>query len=220
MQEEALSPFSEQTNLINDINSFLSKNEIFSSTTKNIECSDRYIEGSFRINRDYLVEESLISSMNLWTLENNSSNHSTISPDLIEKWFPGDHSDIGGGVFSTTNGQVISNLSLRWMLGEAIKHGVKFKPGSINKFNEKYTSMGSLFSCVHDFLNIKKAGIIIGELNKGVKTKDVVGLEEIQTFETYLSDNYCLNEENKQVCQKISINGFFFMDFGIFTHWY
>ncbi|KAG0664678.1 hypothetical protein C6P44_000658 [Monosporozyma unispora] len=204
LQEEALSPFSEQTNLINDINSFLSKNEIFSSTTKNIECSDRYIEGSFRINRDYLVEESLISSMNLWTLENNSSNHSTISPDLIEKWFPGDHSDIGGGVFSTTNGQVISNLSLRWMLGEAIKHGVKFKPGSINKFNEKYTSMGSLFSCVHDFLNIKKAGIIIGELNKGVKTKDVVGLEEIQTFETYLSDNYCLNEENKQVCQKIS----------------
>lgn len=205
-QEDLLSPFSEQTNLINEINSFLSQNELFSSTTRNIECSDKYIEGSFHINPNFDMVESFTSSMKLWTIENNNSSHSTISPDIIEKWFPGDHSDVGGGVFTTANGQDISNLSLRWMIGEALKHGVKFKPGSINEFNEIYTSVGSLFSCVHDFLNLKKSGVINGRVsfNSNSKLIDDRELIEVPMVEPIFNGHNCRDEQDRQDCEKIS----------------
>ncbi|CAL9738153.1 hypothetical protein MOSE0_N04478 [Monosporozyma servazzii] len=203
-QDNILSPFSEQTNLINEINSFLSQNELFSSTTRNIECSDKYIEGSFHINQKYDMEESFTSSMKLWTIENNNSSHSTVSPDIIEKWFPGDHSDVGGGVFATGNGQDISNLSLRWMIGEALKHGVKFKPGSINEFNETYTSVGSLFSCVHDFLSVGKSGIINGNVSFNPTLVNESELSDLQMFETLFNKHKCLNGKYTQECEKIS----------------
>lgn len=80
----------------------------------------------------------------------------TLTPDLIEKWFLGDHSDVGGGWGSDcATRENLSNLSLRWMIYEAVKHGVLFKPGSIGEYASKYTSIGSLFSTIHDKLSFR-----------------------------------------------------------------
>lgn len=186
-------PITEQTVLINQINSFLSPTELLTFTSRKVVYSNKSIKGLNDKNREYNIdnendnlgiikvlksqEELPSSSMNLWTMENNTSSHSTISPDLIEKWFPGDHSDVGGGggVYSG-DGQCISNLSLRWMIAEAIKHGVKFKPGSINRFAERYSSKNSLFSCLHDFLDIKNTNIMGGvnkSFNQGLMIRDI-----------------------------------------------
>lgn len=173
-------PITEHTGLINQINSFLSPSELLTFTSKKIVYSNRSTENSNNlgiIKSINLQEELPSSSMNLWTMENNTSSHSTISPDLIEKWFPGDHSDVGGGGWGvySNDGQCVSNLSLRWMIAEAIKYGVKFKPGSINRFAEKYGSKESLFSCLHDFLDLKNTNFMGGinkNFNKNLKIKD------------------------------------------------
>lgn len=75
------------------------------------------------------------------------------SPDLVEKWFPGDHGDVGGGWGPDIDtNQFFSNIPLRWMLAEAIKHGVIFKKNSIHEFAKKYNSLGSLCAPTHDLL--------------------------------------------------------------------
>lgn len=131
---------------------------------------------------------------------------STISSDLIEKWFPGDHTDIGGG---WTNGNcpdpdcidTMSNLSLRWILGESIKYGCKFKNDSIREFAQRYTSMGSLFSCIHDVLAIRTDDQI--HLNSDTLNKKWEKLKKSSsqiklTIEEQISEKYTLN------CQKTS----------------
>ncbi|AMD20608.1 HDL136Cp [Eremothecium sinecaudum] len=77
-----------------------------------------------------------------------------VSSDLIEKWFPGDHSDVGGGwAPDMETEQFISDLPLRWILSEAIKYGVFFKKGVIRQYADSYTSAGSLLSATHDMLS-------------------------------------------------------------------
>ncbi|ODV60466.1 uncharacterized protein ASCRUDRAFT_76444 [Ascoidea rubescens DSM 1968] len=78
------------------------------------------------------------------------------SSDLVEKWFPGTHSDVGGGWYPDENGQYLSNISLRWMLSEAIIFGVMFKKNSIHEFARQFPSLGSLISCEHDLLGYIK----------------------------------------------------------------
>jgi uncharacterized protein (DUF2235 family) len=46
--------------------------------------------------------------------------------DILEVWFPGSHSDIGGGHIKSDSG--IARISLRWMMDEARKAGLAFKP--------------------------------------------------------------------------------------------
>lgn len=88
-----------------------------------------------------------------------------VTPDLIEKWFPGDHSDVGGGWSADcATRENLSNLSMRWMIAEAFKHGVKFKPDSIHEFASKHTTIGSLFSSIHDKLSFNH-GIMLGPLD-------------------------------------------------------
>lgn len=74
--------------------------------------------------------------------------------DIVEMFFPGDHADLGGG-WLTHNGQLLSNVSMRWMLSQAVKFGVLFKTGSIHEFDEKYPSSLSLLAFHHDCLAIK-----------------------------------------------------------------
>lgn len=90
----------------------------------------------------------------------------TVTPDLIEKWFPGDHSDVGGGWGADcSTREDLSNLPMRWMIAEAVKHGVKFKPGSVSSFASKHTTIGSLFSTVHDKLSFNR-GIKLSSLDE------------------------------------------------------
>lgn len=90
----------------------------------------------------------------------------TVSPDLIEKWFPGDHSDVGGGWGSDcATREDLSNLSMRWMISEAFKHGVKFRPGSVTSLASKHTNIGSVFSTIHDKLSFNR-GIKLSALDQ------------------------------------------------------
>lgn len=75
------------------------------------------------------------------------------SKDVVEMFFPGDHSDVGGGWASDLEGGSVSDIALRWILLEAVQHGVVFKPGSIGEFNQEKPILASLLSYHHDVLS-------------------------------------------------------------------
>lgn len=79
-----------------------------------------------------------------------------LSGEYQELWFAGDHCDVGGSWPSDCNGQFSSNLSLRWIISEAIKRGVLFEKSVIVRFCERYSATDSLLSCVHDVLSLRK----------------------------------------------------------------
>lgn len=89
--------------------------------------------------------------------------------DLIEVYFPGNHGDVGGGWEASQNGQVLSSVSLRWMLGHAIKHGVKFQRQSISQWSSNNSPTSSFLSSNHDILALSskspdsRSGIILPE---------------------------------------------------------
>lgn len=130
---------------------------------------------------------------------------STLSSDLVEKWFPGDHTDIGGG---WTNGNcpdpdcidAMSNLSLRWILGESIKFGCKFKKNSIRQFAERHSSMGSLFSCIHDVLSFSDNQI---HLNNETLNKKWENLKKTSS-QIKLNQEEPIVEKYRLNCQKTS----------------
>ena len=73
--------------------------------------------------------------------------------DIKEVWFPGNHGDVGGGwVPDEGTNQCLSNVSLRWMLAEALKFGISFKPGAINEFSSTFPITQSFLSYNHDLL--------------------------------------------------------------------
>lgn len=117
-------------------------------------CSNSTVEGVFHL-RPARYDEPMRSRSETKLLSDSSlCSDDTLTPDLVEKWFPGDHCDIGGGWKPDCRSQdFLSNIALRWMLAEAIKNGVKFKPGVIGKFASKYSSLGSLSCSAHDYLN-------------------------------------------------------------------
>lgn len=62
--------------------------------------------------------------------------------DIKEVWFPGVHSDVGGGYFESES--ALSDLSLEWMIKEAQKAGLKFENIQSNKhflFAPKYNGL-------------------------------------------------------------------------------
>ncbi|KOG99922.1 uncharacterized protein DI49_1369 [Saccharomyces eubayanus] len=125
----------ETTELLLDLNTFLENN----SYSRDTGCSTRGIEAIFQLRSNQ---------------GSGTSSRMTMTPDLVEKWFPGDHSDVGGGwAPDCETEENLSNLPLRWILAEAIKFGVKFKPGSIHEYAAKHTSIGSLFADAHDYLD-------------------------------------------------------------------
>ena len=65
--------------------------------------------------------------------------------DLIEVYFPGNHGDIGGGWKASLDNQVLSSVSLRWMLAHAIKYGVRFQPQSISQWSSDHPPISSFY---------------------------------------------------------------------------
>lgn len=73
--------------------------------------------------------------------------------DIKEVWFPGNHGDVGGGwVPDEGTNQSLSNISLRWMLAEAVELGILFKPGAISDFDLAFPVISSVLSYNHDIL--------------------------------------------------------------------
>jgi uncharacterized protein (DUF2235 family) len=76
------------------------------------------------------------------------------SSDLLEVWFPGDHSDIGGCWPYDDNGAKIGNLPLRWILKYAVEFGVQFKENAIEEFNTKFDVSNTSLAYHHDSLSL------------------------------------------------------------------
>lgn len=62
---------------------------------------------------------------------NNTSNSSR---DNIQMWFPGVHSDVGGGQIEEES--QLSKISLKWMIDEAVKVGFEIEEESYRKYVE------------------------------------------------------------------------------------
>lgn len=77
------------------------------------------------------------------------------SNDLIEAWFPGDHSDLGGNRKPDIFGDLLGNVPFRWILSFAIEFGVLFKSNSLLEFQEKFPSLYSALSYEHDALSFQ-----------------------------------------------------------------
>ncbi|CCH59976.1 hypothetical protein TBLA_0C01620 [Henningerozyma blattae CBS 6284] len=129
----------ETADLIKKVDKFLESSN--PKTPRSIECSNRGVQGEFNHNQRE---------------ENNITPQSFLTSDLVEKWFPGDHSDIGGSwpddCFTHQN---IANVSLRWMLAESLKHGLIFKKGSLKEFDQLHPLIPSFNSRRHDALNFQ-----------------------------------------------------------------
>ena len=138
-----MKPDSAQSNLsmqelITRINTFLEND----NSQKRDNFSNQQVEGVFQVHSPH---ESIPER--------------NISSDLVEKWFPGDHSDTGGSwpPDITEQNHFLSDISLRWILSESVKYGIIFKKGILHEFAAKYTSAGSLLSASHDLLSFKNS---------------------------------------------------------------
>lgn len=81
---------------------------------------------------------------------------SSCSKDLVELWFPGNHSDVGGGWSKDEYGYTLSSIPFQWIVSEAIKHGVRFCPGAVATIRRECPVEQSLLLYHHDILSLKK----------------------------------------------------------------
>lgn len=77
------------------------------------------------------------------------------SKDLIELWFPGNHSDVGGGWSEDATGHKISAIPFQWIVAEAIKHGVQFLPGAVATIRRECPVKPSMLLLHHDMLSLR-----------------------------------------------------------------
>ncbi|CEP23397.1 Uncharacterized protein YEL023C [Cyberlindnera jadinii] len=88
-------------------------------------------------------------------------NRRILSGEYQEMWFPGGHGDVGGGWQPDINGQFLSNLPLRWMFAESIRAGVRFQKSKMVGFANRYSSLDSFVSPLHDALSFKNNGLTL-----------------------------------------------------------
>ncbi|KAL6936207.1 hypothetical protein ACO0OL_002403 [Hanseniaspora opuntiae] len=113
-----------------------------------------FVEGLFKIQltrtesclqNDSIADRSPVLSENL-------------SSDLIEKWFSGDHADVGGGWHmdnDVLNEFQMSNIPLRWMIVECMKHGIEFKKKHLKKYIQAVPVKKCLLAHQHDCLSLE-----------------------------------------------------------------
>jgi hypothetical protein len=81
------------------------------------------------------------------TFMHNRFNDAKAEPqDIMQVWFAGVHSDIGGGYPETQSG--LSKYPLIWMIDEAIKCGLAVNPATVNQLAWGVQREGSPFSYV------------------------------------------------------------------------
>lgn len=168
-------PFSSKFSIVKQIRHAVSLDERRVKYKQSLIYPNPYKESLFKKSVSSSINESIISEEivsakkmikeienRLKKLRSNSSNKSNyvdksklINGDFQELWFPGNHGDIGGGWEPDKDGQFISNLSLRWVISESIKKGVFFRKDKILEFSNKYSSLDSFLSCIHDVLKFK-----------------------------------------------------------------
>lgn len=90
--------------------------------------------------------------------------------DVIELWFPGDHSDVGGGWPRNSNNAMFSDVALRWMIGEAWKAGVIFRKGAVDDYCQLHPLIDSLNAPLHNTLDCRWKSSQDDELGRGDKS--------------------------------------------------
>lgn len=91
---------------------------------------------------------------------NDSTVEQNIHPtfyDVQEKWFVGDHCDLGGGWYENPqyNKNGLTNLSFNWMVANAYECGVKFNTEEFKKLIENNNPEKDILYCKHDTLSLK-----------------------------------------------------------------
>lgn len=80
----------------------------------------------------------------------------SVIDDLVEVYFPGNHGDVGGGWEPTLQDLFLSDVSLRWMLAQAVKFGVFFQKGSVSQWSLEFPTASSFLAYHHDVLTLMK----------------------------------------------------------------
>ncbi|CCD25821.2 uncharacterized protein NDAI_0G00450 [Naumovozyma dairenensis CBS 421] len=116
-----------------------------------IETSRKSVEGIFQICEKLDNDRCCFNSDG----RDIQGDKNILTPDLIEKWFIGDHSDIGGGWEMDRNTEnFVSLIPLRWIIMESMKFGVRFKNEPLKNFLKENLTVGSILSLTHDFLDL------------------------------------------------------------------
>lgn len=162
---DKLFPFVTTTSIVNHVRHALSIDErrakfkqLAIQSYQGPECHDsgKSKEDNYESNSIELISSSVFTFISRLANQRFSRTKKPInrcSKDIIEMWFPGDHSDCGGGWPRDTGGGCLADVSLRWIVYQAVKFGVKFKPGSITQLNETKPILSSLLSYHHDVLS-------------------------------------------------------------------
>ncbi len=74
--------------------------------------------------------------------------------DLVQVWFAGAHSNIGGSYKPDPDGSLLSDNALDWMIREAGKHGLKIEPHLSQSINKSATA--KLHNSRRSFYRVKK----------------------------------------------------------------
>jgi uncharacterized protein (DUF2235 family) len=80
--------------------------------------------------------------------------HEKENIDLVQVWFPGAHSNIGGSYRPDKDGSLLSDNALDWMIGEAKQQGLAIEshlPGNIHK-----NATASLHNSRRSFYRVKR----------------------------------------------------------------
>lgn len=77
--------------------------------------------------------------------------------DSVEVWFSGDHGDIGGGWPSNSEGHRLSDVTLQWMVENAMQFGVKFRKRELAKL-DRNVPLQIATLCHHDVLAMSCKG--------------------------------------------------------------
>lgn len=76
--------------------------------------------------------------------------------DLVERWFPGNHGDIGGGwPAESSDGGQLADLSLRWMIHEAHLLGLPFSLNALCGLS-MCSPVSALMARAHDLLSFRR----------------------------------------------------------------
>ncbi|KAJ3867251.1 hypothetical protein EV359DRAFT_78738 [Lentinula novae-zelandiae] len=69
----------------------------------------------------------------------------TRETDVLEVWFAGCHSDIGGGSVPNSTKQCLSNISLRWMVRQVMESqcGIKFNENALTQLEIRFEPMSA-----------------------------------------------------------------------------
>ena len=89
----------------------------------------------------------------LWRVKDEDASSPTFKQRIEQVWFPGVHSNVGGGYPDTK----LSNLTLRWMLDHAASCGLALKPGVLESLEgdclgKMYDNMSLFYRALGPFL--------------------------------------------------------------------